>query len=105
MNLHGLLLVTLTAKQIHSLVKVVIKESKVDIVEKLKIAREKNEEVVRAVEEIKNTEVKILRNDEQWIEGKLVLRKEKIYVLKDERLKIEIIKLHHNILVARHRER
>jgi len=35
----------------------------------------------------------------------LVLRKEKNYVLKDEKLKIEIIKLHHNILVAKHGER
>jgi len=26
-------------------------------------------------------------------------------VLKDEKLRIEIIKLHHNVLVARHRER
>ena len=62
-------------KWIHSLVEVVIKGPKVDIIEKLKIAREKNEEVVRAVEEIKKTGVKVLRDDEWWIEGELVLRK------------------------------
>ena len=92
-------------KWIYSSVEVVIKGPKVDIIEKLKIAREKNKEVVRVVKEIKKTEVKVLRDDEWQIEGEVVLRKEKIYVLKDEKLRIEIIKLHHNVLVARHRER
>jgi len=32
----------------------------VDIIEKIKIARSKNEEVVRVVEEMKNVEVKVL---------------------------------------------
>ena len=33
------------------------------------------------------------------------MRKENIYVLKDEKLRIEIIKLHHNVLIARYGER
>ena len=32
-----------------------------DILEKIKIARNKNEEVVRVVEEMKNAKVKVLR--------------------------------------------
>ena len=38
---------------IHSLVEVVIKGPEVEILEKMKIAREKNKKVVRVVEEMK----------------------------------------------------
>ena len=31
-----------------------------------------------------------------------MLKKEKVYVLKDEELRVEIIQLHHNVPVARH---
>ena len=68
-----------------------IKGSKVDILEKIKIARSKDEEVVRVVEEIKKVEVKVLREDEWQIEGDLVLKEDKIYVLKNEALRVEII--------------
>ena len=68
-----------------------IKGSKVDILEKIKIARSKDEEVVRVVEEIKKVEVKVLREDEWQIEGDLVLKEDKIYVLKNEVLRVEII--------------
>jgi len=69
----------------------VIKGSKVDILEKIKIARSKDEEVVRVVEEIKKVKVKVLREDEWQIEGDLVLKEDKIYVLKNEALRVEII--------------
>ena len=49
---------------IYNLAKVVIIGLEVDIIEKMKIAREKDEEVVKVVEEIKNAEVKVLREDE-----------------------------------------
>ena len=68
-----------------------IKGSKVDILEKIKIARSKDEEVVRVVEEIKKVEVKVLREDKWQIEGDLVLKEDKIYVLKNEALRVEII--------------
>ena len=60
----------------------------------MKIAREKNKEVVRVVEKIKKAGVTVLRGDEWQIEGDLVLKKEKIYVLKNEELRVEIIWLH-----------
>jgi len=44
-------------------------------------------------------------NNEWQIEGELVLRKEKNYMLKDRMLKIEIIKLYHNVLVVKHEKR
>jgi len=40
----------------------------VDILEKIKIARSKNEEVVRVVEEMKKAEVNVLREEEWQIE-------------------------------------
>jgi len=42
----------------------VIKGLEVDIPEKMKIARSRNEEVVRVVEEMKNAGVKVLRGEE-----------------------------------------
>ena len=34
------------------------------------------------------------------MKGELVLKEEKVYILKDEELRTEIIQLHHNIPVA-----
>jgi len=68
----------------------------------MKIARNKDKKVVRIVEEIKKVGVKILRRKEWQIEGDLVLKERKVYVLKDEALRIEIIQLYHDILVAGH---
>ena len=46
--------------------------------------------------------VKILR-DEEWREGNGVMYKEgKVYVLKDDKLRTEIIRLHHDTLVGGH---
>jgi len=39
---------------------------------------------VKVVEEMKKTEVKVLRNDEWQIEDKLVLKERNLYVSKDE---------------------
>jgi len=45
-------------------------------------------------------EVNTLRVDEWEIEGKLVLKKGNIYVLKNEKLRLEVIQLYYNILAA-----
>jgi len=84
---------------------VIIEGSEVEIVEKIKKARSKNEEIVRIVEEIKKAKVKVLQGEEWKIEGELVLKEEKIYVLKNENLRIEIIQLHHDVPVAGHGRR
>jgi len=51
---------------------------------------------------MKKAEVKALREKEWKIEGDLVLKKGKVYVPKNKELKIEIIQLHYNVLVAEH---
>ena len=47
--------------------------------------------MVKIVEEMEKVEVKVLRNKEWQIEDELVLKKEKVYVPKDESLRLEII--------------
>jgi len=51
---------------------------------------------------MKKVEVRNLREDEWEIEGGVILKEGKIYVLKDEGLRAEIIQLYHDMLVARH---
>ena len=49
---------------------------------------------------MKITGVKVLQEKEWQIKGKLVLKEGKIYISKDEELRIEIIWLHHDILIT-----
>jgi len=77
----------------------------VDIIEKMKIAREKDKEVVKVVEEMKKAKFKVLQGNEWQIKGDLVLKEEKVYVPKDKILRVEIIQLHHDMLVTEHKER
>ena len=74
-----------------------------DIVKKIKEARDKDEEVIKTVEEMKKAGVKMLRNEEWQIEEELVLKEERVYVPKDEKLRLEIIRLHHDTPIAGHR--
>ena len=73
-----------------------------EIIKRIKKARDKDEEVIKAVEKIKKVGVKVLRNDKWQIEKGLVLKEGKVYVPKDEKLRVEIIWLHHNMLIAGH---
>ena len=43
-----------------------------------------------------------MRGEEWQLEGDLVLKEGKVYVLKDKELRVEIIWLHHNVPVAGH---
>ena len=89
--------------QLCSLSEVVIEELKVNTLEKIKIARSKDKEVFRVVEEMKKMGIKVLRGEEWQIERDLVLKEGKIYVPKDEILRVEIIQLYHDMLVAGHK--
>ena len=72
------------------------------IVKKIKEARDKDEEVIKVVEEMKKAGVKTLRNEEWQVKEGLVLKKERVYILKDEKLRMEIIQLHHDMPIAGH---
>ena len=76
---------------------------RVDLLEEVRKSKVKDDEVVKAVEEIKRAGVKMLR-DEEWREVDGIMYKEgKVYVPKDEKLRAEIIRLHHDIPIGGHR--
>jgi len=75
----------------------------VDLLEEVRKSKVKDDEVVKAVEEMKQAGVKMLR-DKEWREVDGVMYKEgKVYVPKDDKLRAEIIRLHHDTLVGGHR--
>ena len=81
-----------------------VEELEEEIVKKIKKARDKDEEVIKVVEEMKKAEVKMLRDEEWQIEEGLVLKEGRVYVPKDEKLRMEIIWLHHDTPIAGHGE-
>jgi len=74
-----------------------------EIVKRIKEVRDKDEEVIKVVEEMKKAGVKTLRDEEWQIEEELVLKEERVYVPKNEKLRVEIIQLHHDTPIAGHR--
>jgi len=74
----------------------------VDILEKIKRSEVKNDKVIKAVEEIKKVGVKMLR-DKEWREKDGIIIKEgKVYMPKDEALRVEIIRLYHDTSMEGH---
>ena len=59
--------------------------------EKIKKARGKDKEVVRVIKKMKRAEMKNLKSNKWEIKGELVLKKGKMYVLKNKKLKMEVI--------------
>ena len=75
----------------------------VDLLKKVKQSKVKDDKVVKAVEEMKQAGVKMLR-DKEWREVDSVMYKEeKVYVPRDDELRMEIIRLHHDMPVGGHR--
>ena len=82
-------------------VEVIVEE--VDLLEKIRQSRVRDNKVVKAVEEMKQAGVKVLR-DKEWRDiDSIMYKEEKVYVPKDEVLRAEIIRLHHDIPVGGHR--
>ena len=79
-----------------------IEEPEEKIVKKIKEARDKDEKVIKVVEEMKKAGVKTFRDEEWQIEEGLVLKEARVYVPKDEKLRVEIIQLHYNMPMAGH---
>ena len=69
---------------------------RVELLEKVKESSIKDNEVVKAMEEMKWARVKILR-DKEWreVDG-IIYKKGKVYIPKDDKLRAEIIRLYHN---------
>ena len=74
----------------------------IDILDRIRRSEAKDDEVVKVVEEMKRAGVKVLR-DEEWREHEgLMLKEGKVYVPKDEKLRAEVIRLHHDTPVGGH---
>ena len=74
----------------------------IDILEKIRRSEAKDDKVIKAVEEMKKTGVKMLRDEEWREENGLMLKEGKVYVPKDEALRVEIIRLHHDTPMGGH---
>jgi len=74
----------------------------IDILDKIRKSEAKDDEVIKAVEEMKKAGVKMLRDEEWRKEDGLMLKEEKVYVPKDEALRVEIIRLHHDMPMGGH---
>ena len=97
-------LVKLEWLEVRKMEKVEVIVEGVDLLEKVKQSKVKDDEVIKVVEEMKQVGVKMLR-DEEWREVNGIIYKEgKIYIPKDEKLRVEIIWLHHDMPVGRHGE-
>ena len=75
------------------------------MLEKIKKVRSKDKDIVQVVEEMKKVGVSKLQGNKWQIEGDLVLKERKVYVLKDEELRAEVVQLHHDMLAVGHRGR
>ena len=81
-------------------VEIIVEE--VNLLEKVKQSKIKNDKVIKAVKEMKWVEVKILRDEEQKKVNSIIYKEKKVYVPKDNVLRVEIIRLHHDTLVEGH---
>ena len=76
--------------------------NKVDLLEEVRKSKVKKNEVVKVVEEIKRTGVKMLRDEEQREVKGIMYKEGKVYVPKDDKLRTEIIRLYHDMPVGGH---
>jgi len=74
----------------------------VDLLDKVRKCEARDDKVVKVVEEMKQAGVKMLRDEEWRQEDGLMLKKGKVYVPKDEKLRAEVIRLHHDTPVGEH---
>ena len=73
-----------------------------DLLEEVRKSKVKDDEVVKAIEEIKQAGVKMLRDEEQREVDSIMYKEGKVYVPKDEKLRTEIIRLYHDTPIEGH---
>jgi len=74
----------------------------VNILENIRKLEAKDNEVIKVVEEMKKAGMKMLRDEEWRDEDGITLKEEKVYMPRDEVLRTEIIRLHHDTPVGGH---
>ena len=79
--------------------KTIIEEE--NLKERIRKVQEEDEKVVKAVEELKKTGIKALRDEEWEVENGIVIKERRIYIPEGD-LRREIIQLHHDTPVGGH---
>jgi len=74
----------------------------INIFDKIRKSEAKDDEMIKVVKEMKKAGVKMLRDEEWREEDGLMLKEGKVYVPKDEVLRVEIIRLHHDMSMEGH---
>jgi len=72
-----------------------------NLMERIREAQGKDERVVKAVEELKKSRIKSIRDEEWSIKDGLVLKEERIY-MPEGALRVEVIQRHHDTAVGEH---
>ena len=72
--------------------------------ERIKKMQERDEKVVKAIKKLKESGVKLLKDKEWSVEEGLVIKKDRIYIPEGS-LRVEVIKLYHDMPVGGHRGR
>ena len=75
----------------------------VDLLEKVRKLKVKDDKIVKVVEKMKQVGVEMLRDKKQREVDGIIYKKRKVYMPKDNILRAEIIRLYHDILVGGHR--
>ena len=75
----------------------------VNLLEKVRQSKVKDDEVIKVVKKIKWARVKILRDKKQREVNSIMYKEKKVYMPKDNILRMEIIRLHYNTLVGGYR--
>jgi len=78
-----------------------IKVAEVDLLDRVRKC-EVRDGVVKTVEEMKQAEVKILRDKKWQQEDKLILKEGKLYISRDKKLRVEVIRLYYNTPIEEH---
>ena len=97
------MLVKLKQLEVRKIEIVEIVVERVDLLEKVRQSKVKDNKVIKVVEEIKQAGIKILRDKEQREVDGIIYKEEKVYVPKNNKLRTEIIRLHYDMLVRDHR--
>jgi len=72
-----------------------------DLRERIRKVQEKDERVVKTVEELKRSGIKSIKDEEWSIEDRLVMKEERIYV-PEEVLRVEVVRRHNSTAVGGH---
>jgi hypothetical protein len=83
-------------------INVLIEGAEEEILSKIRRSKDLDESVIKAVEEMKRSPTKRLRSEEWAEEQDLILFRGKVYVPRNEQLRCEIVKLHHDTAVVGH---